>query len=173
MGSSICHIICIVGSASKNSRVSAGTARLVHKNSFPGKKILHNISRSPDGKVPWNIAGLGTQFLNKSKKLSETRFGTLLRSSGRLVLFSGESEHFFFRQKCEPQIQSKIWNNSNGRSCGQNLVKSSSKDPPHHACKDRLFKIIDFFEFQGTLSFLNWADFFKLSSRKCIFLHRA
>ena len=59
-------------------------------------------SRFWDEKVPWNLAGLGTQFFKKSKKRSETRFGTLLRSSGRLVLFSGESEHFFFRQKFAP-----------------------------------------------------------------------
>ena len=43
----------------------------------------------------------GTGFFKKSKKRSETRFGPLLMSSGRLVLFSGESEHFFFRRKCE------------------------------------------------------------------------
>ena len=45
----------------------------------------------------WNP---GTGFFKKSKKRSETRFGPLLMSSGRLVLFSGESEHFFFRRKC-------------------------------------------------------------------------
>ena len=49
----------------------------------------------------WKPAPSGTQFFKKSKKRSETRFGPLLMSSGRLVLFSGESEHFFFRRKCE------------------------------------------------------------------------
>jgi len=37
----------------------------------------------------------GTGFFKKSKKRSETRFGPLLMSSGRLVLFSGDFEHFF------------------------------------------------------------------------------
>ena len=85
----------------------------------------------------WNP---GTEFFKKSKKRSETRFGTLLMSSGRLVLFSGESEHFFFRRKCGSENKKKISKNSNCRSNGQNHVKSSSKDPPHRACKDRPIK---------------------------------
>ena len=88
----------------------------------------------------WKPAPSGTQFFKKSKKRSETRFGPLLMSSGRLVLFSGESEHFFFRRKCGSENKKKISKNSNGWSCGQSLVKSSSKDPPHHAYKDRTIK---------------------------------
>ena len=61
-------------------------------------------------------------------------------SSRRLVLFSGESEHFFFRRKCGSENKKKISKNSNGWSCGQNLVKSSSKHPPHQAYKDRTIK---------------------------------
>jgi len=54
----------------------------------------------------WKPATSGTQFFHflnheffnvkKIKKRSETRFGSLLMSSGRLVLFSGESELFVF-----------------------------------------------------------------------------
>ena len=47
-------------------------------------------------------------FWEKSKKRSETRFGPLLMSSGRLVLFSGESEHFFFGRKCGSENKKKI-----------------------------------------------------------------
>ena len=63
-------------------------------------------------------------------------------SSGRLVLFSGESEHFFFRRKCGSENKKKILKNSNGWSNGQNHVKSSSKDPPHRACTDSPIKKI-------------------------------
>ena len=56
----------------------------------------------------------GTEFFKKSKKWSETRFGPLLMSSGRLVLFLGDFEHFFFRQKCESKNKKKILKNSNG-----------------------------------------------------------
>ena len=59
----------------------------------------------------WNP---GTGFFKKSKKRSETRFGPLLMSSGRLVLFSGESEHVFFRRKCGSENKKKILKNSNG-----------------------------------------------------------
>ena len=90
----------------------------------------------------WKPAPSGTQFFKKSKKRSETRFRPLLMSSGRLVLFSGESEHFFFRRKCGSENKKKNLKNSNGRSNGQNHVKSSSKDPPHRACTDRLIKKI-------------------------------
>ena len=56
----------------------------------------------------------GTGFFKKSKKRSETRFGQLLMSSGRLVLFSGESEHFFLCRKCGSENKKKILKNSNG-----------------------------------------------------------
>ena len=85
----------------------------------------------------WKPAPSGTHLFKKSKKRSETRFGPLLMSSGRLVLFSGESEHFFFRRKCGSENKKKNLKSSNGRSNGQNHVKSSSTDPPHRACKDR------------------------------------
>ena len=49
-------------------------------------------------------------FWEKSKK----RFGPLLMSSGRLVLFSGESEHFFFVKNVGQKIKKKILKNSNG-----------------------------------------------------------
>ena len=62
----------------------------------------------------WKPAPSGTQFFKKSKKRSEARFGPLLMSSGRLVLFSGESEHFFFGRKCGSENKKKILKNSNG-----------------------------------------------------------
>jgi len=62
--------------------------------------------------------------------------------SGRLVLFSVEFEHFFFRRKCGSENEKKSLKNSNGGFNGQNHVKSSSKDPAHRACTDRPMKKI-------------------------------
>ena len=103
---------------------------------------MPDMSTFRDENPHWKPAPSGTQFFKKSKKRSETRFGPLLMSSGRLVLFSGESEHFFFRRKCGSENKKKSLKNSNGWFNGQNHVKSSSKDPPHRACTDRPIKKI-------------------------------
>ena len=82
----------------------------------------------------WNP---GTEFFKKSKKRSETRFGPLLMSSRRLVLFSGKSEHFFFVENVGHKLKRRFKKILTADPNGQMLSKSSSKDPPHHACKDR------------------------------------
>ena len=50
----------------------------------------------------------GTGFFKKSKKRSETRFGPLLMSSGRLVLFQANLSTFFFVENVGQKIKKRI-----------------------------------------------------------------
>ena len=78
----------------------------------------------------WAGARYCHHFREKSKKRSDTRFGPLLMSSRRLVLFSGESEHFFFRRKCEQLIKKKTSKKYNGRFQRWKFIFIAQKDAP-------------------------------------------